>query len=78
MKYRIRCLGITLVLLLSTLQAQQDYLFENISVAEGLSTAQLNLLNSIYQDDYGFMWFATGDGLNSYDDYTFKIYKLLW
>lgn len=55
--------------------AQDDYLYENISVAEGLSSSSLNPFENIYQDKYGFMWFGTQDGLNRYDGYDFVIYK---
>lgn len=75
MKYRIIYLKMMFFLLISSISGQQDYLFENISVAEGLSTAQLAIMNSIYQDQYGFMWFATVEGLNRYDGYNFKVYK---
>jgi serine phosphatase RsbU (regulator of sigma subunit) len=64
-----------LLLLVTILEGQEDFLFENISVAEGLSTAQLNVDQTIRQDCYGFMWFATVEGLNRYDGYSFKVYK---
>lgn len=46
--------------------------FERISIAQGLS------LSSVYcmaQDQLGFMWFGTEDGLNRYDGYQFRIFK---
>lgn len=46
--------------------------FEHFSPIDGLS--QATILN-IYQDHFGFMWFATEDGLNKFDGISFKIYK---
>ena len=49
---------------------KQEIKFEHIE--EGLSQ------NTVYvslQDQYGFMWFATQDGLNKYDGYTFTHYR---
>ena len=46
--------------------------FNNISIDDGLSN---NRVQCIVQDDYGFLWFGTENGLNRYDGYTFKIYK---
>lgn len=69
---------ILMVFLLLTsvnINAQDDYLFENISVAEGLSSSSFNPFENIYQDKYGFMWFGTQDGLNRYDGYDFVVYK---
>ncbi len=49
-----------------------DIEFENLSLEHGLS--QSSVL-SIIQDDKGFMWFATEDGLNKYDGYKFTILR---
>lgn len=46
--------------------------FEHIGVKEGLSNSKVR---GILQDRYGFMWFATQDGLNRYDGYGFTVYK---
>ena len=46
--------------------------FERISLKEGLSQATIN---AILQDDQGYMWFGTEDGLNKYDGYNFTVYK---
>ena len=51
---------------------KQSLLFEQVSMVDGLS--QVNV-SSIMQDTTGFMWFATQDGLNCYDGYTFKVFK---
>lgn len=46
--------------------------FERISVQQGLSQSAVTC---IIQDDQGFMWFGTQDGLNRYDGYKFSVYK---
>ena len=46
---------------------------DHLSIEQGLS--QSTVL-SILQDQKGFMWFGTQDGLNRYDAYKFKIFKL--
>ena len=50
----------------------QQLRFKNITSEEGLST---NFVKAITQDDLGFMWFGTQDGLNKYDGYQIKIFK---
>ena len=34
-----------------------------------------SFVNQIYQDNRGFIWIATRNGLNRYDGYNFRIYK---
>jgi len=46
--------------------------FIHLTTDDGLS--QSNLKN-IVQDNLGFMWFGTADGLNKYDGYDFNTYK---
>ncbi|MBX7152541.1 hypothetical protein K1X84_12940 [bacterium] len=46
--------------------------FEQLNVEHGLSQSSIN---SIYQDQIGFMWFCTEEGLNRFDGYQFKVYK---
>lgn len=46
--------------------------FVHLSVEEGLSH---NGVNCIFQDRQGFMWFATNNGLNRYDGYTFTSFR---
>nr|HPM13651.1 hypothetical protein [Bacteroidales bacterium] len=55
------------------LSAQRSTLmFENVSMVDGLSQI---CVNDIMQDTTGFLWFATQDGLNMYDGYTFRVFK---
>jgi serine phosphatase RsbU (regulator of sigma subunit)/ligand-binding sensor domain-containing protein len=51
---------------------QRNYLFENISVPEGLSNSTVNY---IFQDSNGFLWISTADGLNRYDGNNIKVFK---
>ena len=54
---------------------QDEYLYEHITVSDGLSSSRFNPFEVVYQDQFGFMWFGTVDGLNRYDGYTFEVYK---
>jgi signal transduction histidine kinase/ligand-binding sensor domain-containing protein len=46
--------------------------FERITAENGLSN---NAVYQVIQDKKGFLWFLTGNGLNRYDGYDFKIYS---
>ncbi|MFT4925334.1 MAG: ligand-binding sensor domain-containing protein/signal transduction histidine kinase [Phenylobacterium sp.] len=46
--------------------------FERLSLEDGLSQVSVA---SIAQDQEGFIWFATQDGLNRYDGYEFKVFR---
>lgn len=64
---------VLLIVFQAGLQAKKKPIFfEHISLNEGLSQTSVY---SITQDRQGFMWFATQDGLNKYDGYSFKIYR---
>jgi signal transduction histidine kinase/ligand-binding sensor domain-containing protein/DNA-binding response OmpR family regulator len=47
----------------------QDIVFEHITTGEGLSQSTVN---AIVQDQRGFMWFGTNDGLDKYDGYSIE------
>jgi len=54
-------------------KSQQPFLkFNHIKVEDGLSHEDINV---IIQDEPGFMWFGTADGLNRYDGYHIRTYK---
>ncbi|HOV71762.1 MAG TPA: two-component regulator propeller domain-containing protein, partial [Dysgonamonadaceae bacterium] len=48
------------------------YQFKHYDINNGLSQ---NTVRSIFQDNQGFMWFGTKDGLNRFDGTSFKIFK---
>lgn len=50
----------------------QEYYFKHFQVEEGLSN---NTVLTSLQDEDGFMWFGTKDGLNRFDGYRFKTYR---
>ena len=55
-----------------TVLGQKDYLFENVTVNEGLSNDEIYYF---LQDAHGLMWISTLDGLNRYDGYNIRIFK---
>ncbi|MCP4218482.1 MAG: histidine kinase, partial [bacterium] len=65
-----------LILLLPTLSfagaQDKNTPFTHYALRQGLSQVSIS---SIKQDHYGFMWFATDNGLNKYDGYTFTVYE---
>ena len=61
----------SILLSLCSLKAQ-DVTFRHLAVEDGLSQ---NTINCIFQDNYGFMWFGTQDGLNCYDGLEFTTYR---
>src|SRR5690606_30715480 len=54
-----------------SLPNQQDYIFSQLTIEDGLS--QSTVFTSL-QDETGFMWFGTSSGLNKFDGYTFTNY----
>ncbi len=50
----------------------QDFKFTHLSTERGLSNANVTC---ILQDQVGFMWFGTADGLNRFDGYSMKTYR---
>lgn len=47
------------------------YLFSHINAEDGLYTSEVM---NVYQDRFGFMWFATLDGLYRYNGYNFRYF----
>lgn len=67
----MRCIAAisTLILLAGIASAQEEIIFENLSLEEGLSQTTVR---TILMDKTGYMWFGTDGGLNRYDGYEFK------
>ncbi|OEJ98682.1 hybrid sensor histidine kinase/response regulator [Flavivirga aquatica] len=71
--FRNKLFYILIIFLLSLVgcYGQNNINFEHLTTNDGLSQSDINC---IYQDDEGFMWFGTFDGLNKYDGYKFINY----
>jgi ligand-binding sensor domain-containing protein len=66
--------GFLLVSCLAAPQTQawkKSLRFERLAPEDGLSDIRVD---SIAQDQQGFMWFGAVDGLNKYDGYNFTLY----
>ena len=71
----IKKLAFLLVLFtgIQTANAQQiQATVSHFSTDDGLAS---NAIAGIYQDDYGFIWMATWNGLSRFDGYDFYNYK---
>ncbi len=58
----------------TSINAQElpDIRFKTLNVKDGLSSSTIN---DILKDDFGYMWFATDDGLNKFDGLNFTVYR---
>jgi ligand-binding sensor domain-containing protein/serine phosphatase RsbU (regulator of sigma subunit) len=65
--------GLLLILILGFYAGaySQDYTFRNFNTDEGLAQPYVY---SIIQDDYGYLWIGTGNGLSRYDGMVFKTF----
>jgi len=64
---------LALILIFSLFQVDaQPYYFRHYQVEDGLSN---NAVVCCLQDNRGFLWFGTKDGLNRFDGYTFKTFR---
>ncbi len=62
---RLFCI-IPLLFFCHVVQAQQGFAFTRITTADGLGLAN-NVVRSLYQDDKGFIWVGTDNGLQRFD-----------
>jgi len=69
--------GVTIFLLLSAVQSvclsqQVDYVFKHFTRDDQLAS---NQVNAILKDHNGYMWFATGNGVQKFDGKRFVTYQ---
>lgn len=65
-------LSLVLLPFISYSEDYRDINVQHLSIEQGLSHYTVN---SIYQDEFGFIWVGTMDGLNRYDGSRIKIFK---
>lgn len=69
---KLNFLILIIVISASAQSISNDGNHQSFSGTDGLSS---NAVNWIIQDSQGFIWFATEDGLNRFDGYSFKVYQ---
>lgn len=73
MRYRILILSAVLMLSqFAALSATRDIMVKHLNTEQGLSHYTVN---SIWQDEFGFIWIGTMDGLNRFDGHRIKVFK---
>ena len=72
MPFLLTALGVLPGLLNRCFAQTDQIIFENISIDQGLSQS---IVFCITQDQSGYMWFGTEDGLNRFDGYEFDILR---
>lgn len=72
MHISMRAVLCILICLSGFVKAEQSYYFRQYQVDNGLSH---NTITACIQDQQGFMWFGTRDGLNRFDGYSFAVYR---
>lgn len=72
--YSVLRYAIALLLpLLATAAFAEQHRFRNINSNHGLSS---NSVNAICKDSHGFLWIGTNQGLNRYDGYQIKTFRI--
>ena len=72
MKFNYRTIWVVLFLCAITFAQKQNLQFSHLTSQDGLGS---NTVFSILQDNKGFLWFGTYDGLSRYDGYNFHTFK---
>lgn len=62
------------LLLPMLLFGQYQPIFRHLTVDEGLSASEVY---HVYQDSYGYIWFATNNGVSKFDGYSFENFDLV-
>ena len=66
------CIAILVLTSLHAVPGLATARFRHITMEDGLSN---NEIYDITQDNDGYVWLATADGLNRYDGYTFRVFR---
>ncbi len=71
MRTRLLFLSLSLLLIVPFANGQK-LKFSRLTSEDGLSQSSVNC---VIEDDAGYIWFGTQDGLNRYDGYKFTVYR---
>ena len=74
MQFQVKYFVVFLTLLSLSFAQKRDIQFSHLTSQDGLAS---NSVFSIVQDNKGFLWFGTYDGLNRYDGYKITTYKTI-
>jgi ligand-binding sensor domain-containing protein/DNA-binding CsgD family transcriptional regulator len=66
------CLLLTLPALCQAQDRHDQFYFDQLTIKDGLSH---NSVSSILQDQRGYLWIGTQNGLNKYDGYGIEVYR---
>ena len=73
-KTQIKCaLLFCMIMVCSNIMSYPNLHFHNLNMSHGISD---NYVRDISRDAWGMMWFATLNGINSYDGYHFRQYDI--
>lgn len=72
MKHKLVLLLIVCLVAIQNMYGQQEYYFRHYQVENGLSH---NTVMCSLQDEKGFIWMGTKDGLNRFDGNAFKVFR---
>ena len=64
--------AIIIIFCCNSFAQKNNFSFDHLDLHDGLAQSSINC---VMQDDKGFMWFGTQDGLHKYDGYEFEIFK---
>lgn len=64
--------GLSILIFLANFSFAQSKLFDRIDIMNGLAQ---NSVYSIYQDNSGYIWAGTEEGLNRFDGFNFEIFR---
>ncbi|MGL5752784.1 MAG: ligand-binding sensor domain-containing protein, partial [Paraclostridium sp.] len=60
------------IIVINTSSSYANFNFKNITIESGINQGTIE---AIFQDEEGYIWLGSNDGLNRYNGYEFKLYN---